>query len=248
MFVAAALLLAQSSGGLSLILPQKPNLVAQTEYDHLSKITRYAETGKTALALGGLYALSLQEGVMITDLESSLSEDRRVAISKSISNWNSWLGSPLFGVSSSQPSAKLTIRVVDKFPAGGKSEVMGKISIERKFGTVKSEPFFSVDATIWILNRHEGNRLNDAEFEEILSHEIGHLLGLRDHNSTEGLMGKFVYGRPRTKISEEELFAIRRYRSTLRDAIERTLAGRNSKSEAGPKTIDLFSHVGCHCD
>lgn len=248
MFVAAAFIAVQSGTGLTVMLPQKPNLVAQTEYDHLSKVTRYAEAGKTAMALGGLYALSLKEGVLITELESTLSEDRRTAISRSISNWNNWLGRPLFGVSSSEPSAKLTIRVVDKFPTGGKAEVMGKISIDRKFGTVKGEPYFAVDATIWILNRYEGTRLNDAEFEEILSHEIGHLVGLRDHEATDGLMGKFVYGRPRTKISQDELSAVRTYRNTLQETIEKTIAGQNSKSEAGPKKIDLFTHVGCHCD
>lgn len=248
MLVIVALLAVQAEQGLSLILPQKPNLVAQSEYDHLSKISKYAESGKTALALGGLYALSLEEGVQITELESTLTEDRRNAISRSISNWNGWLGRPVFGVSSSKPSARLTIRVVDKFPAGGKAEVMGKISIERKFGTLKNEPFFSVDATIWILNRYEGSRLNDLEFEEILSHEIGHLVGLRDHDSMEGLMGKFVYRRPRTSISKEELSAVTKYRTALSDVIAKTQSGQRLESEFWPKSVDLLSHVGCHCD
>jgi hypothetical protein len=256
--------------GEPLALPPKPSLISEKDYESLAKCAQYAEDGNPAMALGGFYSLLLRDGVKFTFDDDSLNAAQRQKVECSMERWNKWLNGNVFSSDDFGQPSKVTIKLVRSLPTGVRRDSVGTIFLKRTIGSKNSVPTFSVDATVYILERLNGLRLRDDELEQVVSHEVGHLFGLSDHDSTSGLMGKFKPGRPRTELSQNERESLTLYRSTISAMISRTstmfkigqrtdgssssesrggsLFGTKLESQFGPKGIDFGTHIFCHGD
>ncbi len=147
--------------------------------------------------------------------------DHSDAVRQGIRIWSDALGSENpFKFSTSAKRPDILVKFVTTLQSEG--DIQGKVDIDRQFFWGGHAHGYHVVSTVYVCDTTEGGRpLSEAEVREVVAHELGHVLGLDDNPQTQGLMGPFVPGEPRTTASDDEINTVLNYRADLRDAIQR---------------------------
>jgi hypothetical protein len=174
-------------------------------------------------ALAKLEALLMVDPVSVGIDRSTLpavcgSFDKDVA--RGIGIWRNALGdSPFTLAKDSQSRPTVLIKFVKTISNQG-GDLQGMIEAEHEFKWNGSKHTSKLTGTMYVVYRTEGRNLTDDEVSEVVAHELGHLLGLTDADTTTGLMGPFVAGAPRLAPSSNELDAVQQFRQQVRDEID----------------------------
>jgi len=169
---------------------------------------RRAVVNRDAATLEGLL---LRDGVSIASPDATVSD---AALRQAANAWNRALGLNIVRVASSGEEANVSICKVHGI--GDRHEQEGLIEVDKaEDGYLFAE--VSVDGED---NRHQ---LTDREIGAVVTHEIGHFLGLDDLPGRNRIMGEFDLHHLVVKPSPEEATAV----LVLRSKIEQELLELN---------------------
>ena len=206
--------------GEPVVLPPRPVMISQREYKTLGEYASLGERGYHSVAFAGLSALGVHKKVSIGMDVDSISdgpvEAYRQAISRAIRSWNSWLGTSTFVWTRPETKPDIQIRFVDRITSSHQGDLLGQLNIHREILTDGTGTDYFLSGEIQAIQFYKGRILSEVEMTEIVTHELGHLLGLEDHDKPEGIMGMYQSGNPRTVISYLELESLQIYRETIR--------------------------------
>ena len=174
-------------------------------------------------ALAKLEALLMVDHVTVGIDRSSLPTDAHGYednVARGIAIWRHVLpDSPFVGAHDSQTRPTVLIKFVKNISNEG-GDLQGMIQAEHEFKWNGSQHTSKLTGTMYVVYRTEGRNLSGDEVSEVVAHELGHLLGLTDADTTTGLMGPFVAGSPRLTPSSSELNAVQQFRQQVRDEID----------------------------
>jgi hypothetical protein len=149
---------------------------------------------------------------------SSNQYDKDVA--RGLGIWHSALNdSPFVLAKDSSARPTVLIKFVKSIDNQG-GDLQGMIEAEHEFKWNGSQHTSKLVGTMYVVYRTGNRNLSHDEVSEVVAHELGHLLGLTDADTTTGLMGPFVAGAPRLAPSGSELDAVQQFRQQVRDEID----------------------------
>ncbi|AIE84718.1 hypothetical protein [Fimbriimonas ginsengisoli] len=181
-----------------------------------------AKSGQTRQAKAKLDSLLLRRAVRIGVDTSSAPAGRaaeyRQGIQQSLDIWANALGERPFVMTTPGEKADLTVRFVRKMPEGG--EVQGAIGAIRRFFWDDRSAGYEISGGIQIKHNAYGHTLSGVEAGRVMTHELGHLLGLADDYNGHGVMSAFRLGVGRVTPSDAEVQAVSGFRDELRNALK----------------------------
>lgn len=174
------------------------------------------------------YGLALCHGILYTGGVTIKVDERTVtnnrqanlgAVATAVQTWQAALGKdcPLKLVPSTE-TAQVTIQYVDKIPRES-ADALGLIELQKSYRWNRTRFEFETKATIYVQRTYEGKVLPQDHLEEIVCHELGHLLGLADVEHTGHLMGPMVIGEPVSGPLPHEIRAIKLLREAARTKV-----------------------------
>ena len=174
------------------------------------------------------YGLALCHGVLYTGGvtvkidEKTLGSNRTASVSAvntAVKTWQTALGKdcPIRLVSGSE-AAQVLIQFVDRVPRQG-DDALGLIELQKSYRWNKSRYEVETKATIFVQRGYDGETLPEDHLQEIVCHELGHLLGLADVDFTGHLMGPLVIGHPIDGPLPHEIRAVKLLREAARSKI-----------------------------
>lgn len=156
-----------------------------------------------------LAGLLIPNGVSIASSDGSIP---KVALEQAADAWNIALGARIVRVVNSVKDANMTVKLVNGI--GDHHESQGDIEVFTTEGGV-----FSAEV---LVDSQTGNRaLSNREIGAVVTHEMGHFLGLDDLPGDNEIMGEFDPSHLVVRPSKEEADAIH----TLQDAIRQVIRG-----------------------
>jgi hypothetical protein len=208
----------------NITLPPKPPMIRASEYDQVLKFARIGEKGNTVRSLIGLRAMLLDGGITVA-VDPSIPKERQsdavVAIDLAVKHWNQWLGEKLFRYTSKVESANLKVSFANYLNRGFEQQCLGQINFKRELKISPEPSTFTVSGSIQVIRRQDGNTLDSNQIGEVITHELGHMLGLDDTTNATGIMGTYEKGKPRQLISREELESLVLYRGIISAVVGR---------------------------
>jgi predicted Zn-dependent protease len=169
-----------------------------------------------ALYKGSLYTTDVRIAV---DKSTMDSEEQYSAVVMAAAVWEKELDGdfPVTLVERTD-EADVVVRFVDSIPERGE-DALGLIKLEKSYRWSKSTHSFKCKGTISIVRSATGGRLSFSETRDVAMHEMGHLLGLADVETTGVLMGPLERGKPLTKPTRNEIEDVKSLRQTIREKI-----------------------------
>ena len=158
--------------------------------------------------VNGLRSLLSLDGVTVGSVDHSVSLQ---AMQQAAEEWNRALGSPHFRLSN--PGEIPTVSVHKVNGITGNRDLQGLIEVDE---TDKG----LVSAKVWVDRQCGGRDLTDREVGAVLTHELGHFLGLDDIPNGTGVMGEYDPKHIVVTPSQKEVRAV----SALRDKVQNTIA------------------------
>lgn len=161
-----------------------------------------------------LDGLLLSNGVTVSLEKPSGFED---SVAAGLGKWNGALNENLFRVRPAGEEADVTVRFVRSIENGG-GDAQGFVDATREMSWSSPDHSYRLHATIFVRDNLYGRSIRADEVVAVVAHEAGHLLGLADVDREDRLMGPLTAGNPHGGPAEEEVAAIRTYRSSIREA------------------------------
>lgn len=151
-------------------------------------------------------------------VDPSLAKDQKLSfgLSEAVRTWNEAMPDVPLAVSVGRQKANVMVRWVDHIDSVG--HIQGEIKASRKW-TWGNRIAYNIRADISVKKTIEHRALSQDETTQVLTHEIGHLIGLDDVRETTGVMGPLIVGRPRMQPSPDEISALTEYRASLKQLI-----------------------------
>jgi predicted Zn-dependent protease len=169
-----------------------------------------------ALYKGSLYTSSIRLAVDKSTLDS---EDQYSAVVLAVAVWDKELeGDFPVTIVGKTEDADVVVQFVDSIPERG-DDALGLIKLEKSYRWSRSSHSFKCKGTISIVRSATGGRLTFAETRDVAMHELGHLLGLADADSTGVLMGPLERGKPLSKPTRTEVEDVKALRHAIREKI-----------------------------
>ena len=214
--------------GVTSLIPSEQPLGPRISTDCLDSLRRFsqaADEGDLVRARAGLKAL-LVSGTIPVQIDATGLGHQNVsmfetATRRGIAMWSSYLPETRFSFSEESNQCLIKVNFVDHL--SGDHETQGVITVSRSICTSLNNETYKLKAEISVLKWVGSRLLTEDEATEVISHELGHLVGLDDHTQKNGIMGPFVPGRPRLKLSWEEIEMLQNYRSAIKDSLMRTV-------------------------
>jgi hypothetical protein len=201
-------------------LPPKPINIRGADYNQVLRYAQLGEKGEIAWSLVGLKAMIHDQGVTLGTVQSKgdLQQlaDFDLALRGASRIWNQKLGQRIFEVNNSNPAIR--IKLVGHLP--NQSACLGCMNYKRVIRSSANGPIYTLDGTIDVVRTHQGRYLSRLELQEVLTHELGHLLGLED-SATPGIMAEFDALKLAFEPSVTEIESLAIYRGIVRAVIER---------------------------
>lgn len=141
------------------------------------------------------------------------------AVNQGMAIWSSAITDSPFVLATGNARPMVLVKFVEKMDNPGDGDLQGLIEAQHEYRWSANFHSNKLVSTMYIVYHTEGRKLTQSELAEVVSHELGHLLGLTDNDAPRGLMGPFVAGYPRLAPSTAEIAAVNDFRQTLRDAI-----------------------------
>lgn len=187
---------------------------------HLDKAKTSLEEGQTSLSLAHseiiLHEKSLAVYVDLSQVPEELQATCRNAADRSLKYWNNTLGSASLVEVQGAELAKLRISFSKEVELRGQ-QVGGYCSQSRGVtvsGEGEATPEYS--AAIYArFNLPNGPILNEDALTNIVTHELGHVYGLRDTVEPEYLMSPLNPTKPKFELHPYELDALQQLRLTV---------------------------------
>ena len=153
------------------------------------------------------------------------------ALREAIHQWNQWLpDQPLVFSEKAQPD--ILVSVLPSINSEG-PDVQGEIHYHRQVRWGSAGAGYQVSGDIFIRSETEGRSMTQDEFVCVMSHELGHLLGLADDPDLDALMGPFVSGKPVVGPTRREASEVEAFRTDLVALRGRILSGTVLASRHG---------------
>jgi hypothetical protein len=171
-------------------------------------------------ALARLKALLLDQPVTVAIDESTVPEDAKEladALPTALKIWQGALSDSPFQEAPLSKKPQVVIRFVSSLK--DLPQAQGDVQAQRDFYWGRKDHGYKLTATIRVMYRTGRRFLDLDEASGVVAHELGHLLGLDDVETREGLMGYFVAGRPKTRVEPEEVVAVGNFRQMIKDQI-----------------------------
>ena len=190
------------NAGLATSMPAIPDEVAM--FREQWGIVQKARQERDCTTLKGLL---IPNGVRIAVKDRSIS---RAGLLQAANAWNKALGANFVRVVDSVDEANMTVNLVDGI--GEDHESQGDIEV---FET--GDGVFSAQVLVDV---HSGNRsLTDREIGAVVTHELGHFLGLDDLPGDNQIMGEFDPDHLVVHPSNDEANAVLNLRNRIKQAI-----------------------------
>ena len=198
----AAIIPASLNAGLALTMRAVPDETAKFHEQWM--LVKHAEATRDLLTLRGML---LPHGVTLAAKNGEVS---KAVLAVAAEAWNSALGFHIVTVVDSPNDANVTVSLVDGIDKDRASQ--GFINVyETEDGAMSAD--VQVDG-------FTGHRpLNDRERAAVITHELGHFLGLEDLPGEQQIMGEFDPNELVTRPSRGETEAILYLRNGIRTAI-----------------------------
>ncbi len=184
--------------------------------------------GDRQLALA-LYEGSLfPNGVKVAVDQGSLdNDDQYKAVYFAVEVWGKVLegDSPVELVDHVE-DADVVVKFVDSIPERGE-DALGLIQLEKSYRWSKTMHSVKCKGTISVVRTAVGGKLSMSETRDVVMHEVGHLLGLGDVESTGYLMGPLERGKPLAKPTLTEIEDVKALRRMVRERIKAAVAPSN---------------------
>lgn len=162
------------------------------------------------LSLALLDGVFYKDGVQVAldPTNTQPSQAAKDGLSKAIKTWNDTLGSdnPVDFVSNPK-DADLTIKFVEKVPRSG-HDALGLIELKKEYRWNKTRYETIVSGTIYIQTNYNKTPLSSTQLNEVIAHELGHLIGLDDVDKTGQLMGPMLLDQPCPTPNRREIYAV----------------------------------------
>lgn len=169
-----------------------------------------------ALYKGSLYTTDV---LLAVDKSSLDSEEQYRAVELAAAVWEKELeGDFPVTIVDRVEDADVVVQFVASIPERGE-DALGLIKLEKSYRWSRSSHSFKCKGTISIVRSASGGRLSFSETRDVAMHEMGHLLGLADVETTGVLMGPLERGKPLTKPTKAEVEDVKSLRETIRRKI-----------------------------
>ncbi|MCB0825461.1 MAG: matrixin family metalloprotease [Armatimonadetes bacterium] len=189
----------------------------------ISNAESASSSGNNQKALALLKGVVYPEGVTVKIDESSIPDGRRNeaynATAASIKTWQAVLSgdSPLQFVGANE-EADIVIQFTNSIPADS-ADCLGLIQLKKEYRWNNWQHELGVSGTIHVMKSFNGKPLKYEEWNEVICHELGHLLGLDDVTENGKLMGPLRFGKPVLAPATNEVDAVKTLRQAARQRI-----------------------------
>lgn len=228
----ASLLYALS--GLGLAASTDPSyLVSEQAQSCLKRAQLDAQSGQPRAALARLESILLTKPLSVGVAYETIPSGGKGfvdGVKQAVAEWAKHLPEPTFTFVDSDRS-DITVRFVESVP--GKEDLQGFIEARYEYNWTESSHSCRISASLYVSSKCERRLLTKSEVAQIVTHELGHLLGLSDSNEERRLMGPFNPAEPCLSPTTEELSAVRQFRGKVlaeMDRIRRALSYRRAES------------------
>lgn len=191
-----------------------------------------AKEGQPRAALARLESILLSKPVTIGVSYQTLPSGARgfvEGVKQAVDEWGKHLPNSPFRFTDSDRS-DVVVRFVEKVPEN--DELQGYIEARYEYNWSESSHDCRVTASLYVASRCERRLLTQSEVAQIVTHELGHLLGLSDSTEPRRLMGPFNPAEPCLSPTPAELAAIVQFRGRVQkemDKVRRGLASTTSE-------------------
>ncbi len=145
-------------------------------------------------------------------------------IRNAVDIWNAQMDESPFRLVKGDQKPDILVRFVDRIDDADHAQ--GLIQAERHFFWKGSTATARTDGTVSIRSTSLGQLMSEDEVTRVMTHELGHLLGLDDDHDGTGAMSDFVPGPGIRTPSRQEVEDVLQFRSMLKDALRTTQNGR----------------------
>lgn len=197
------------------------NLLSDEAKACLGRAEQDSSAGRFRASLARLNALLLGATVRVSIDYSTLPSGAKKfseGVGKGVQMWSQCLSDSPF-VFSNDRSPDVTVRFVDKVPLNG--DLQGLLEARQEYEWSNNAQSSKLTATIYIVATTEGRLLNSDQVSQVVAHELGHLLGLRDSDNGHEIMGLFDPRNPCISPSSREVSAVKEFRAHVKNEIER---------------------------
>ncbi len=197
-------------------------LLSQGSLDTLRQAVNDAEKGNKQKAVAVMKGL-LMSTVTVGIDRSTLPSDRRASsdfeygVQTGIDTWNSAMEDSPFVAQRQNEKPDVIVKFVDSIETGDHAQ--GMIRAQRNIFWSGKTSSSRLSGTIYVRINVGRRRLTEDEVGRIVTHELGHLLGLDDDHDGRGVMGDFGPGRGNPLPSRSELNAVRAFRDSIKTAL-----------------------------
>jgi hypothetical protein len=174
---------------------------------------------KATALLRGLLLSSVSVGVDASTIPGD-DYDWEDGVSKGIDVWSEALDDSPFVLAKRGEKPDVIVKFVRRIEDSDHAQ--GLIKAQRHFYWQGSQAGGRVTGTIYVRTDVGRRWISGDEVSRVISHELGHLLGLDDDRKGTGVMGDFIAGRGRKGPSQSELDSVFEFRQMLRQALKDT--------------------------
>lgn len=187
---------------------------------HLDQAKASLEDGQPSLALAHSEIILHEQGLNVyidlSETPDELKEACRRSATRALRYWNNTIGPDSLVEVQSPEQAKVRISFTREVELRGR-QVGGYCSQSRGItvaGSGEATPEYSA-AIFARFALPNGPILNEDGLTNIVTHEIGHIYGLKDHTNPEYLMSPLNPSKPKLELHADELVALERLRLTV---------------------------------